>query len=230
MRSFVTVWIVASTAAALWACSPRLSTVSDPSIHAGSVAPSRQLGGGPSPNVRPTAPPPILYPPHDPAATYPVIRTWTEVLNFHPFPYLKPLPPAQASGLDGVYAKFDPGEPQWWRCARCPDFKLTGGGWRIMLHQGTMLMYYEVTGFSTVASFTVDGNHLELFNDPHCPYETGGYTWSLEDGSLVLTELQDTCAIHLRAENLVHQPWISCQPRNTEAAISDHWIRPKGCG
>jgi hypothetical protein len=177
-----------------------------------------------------TAPPPILYPPRDPAATYPVIRTWPEVLEFQAYPYLEPLPPDEASAADGVYGKVEPGDPQWWRCARCPDFRLSGGNWRLMLHQGTMRMYYEVTGFSTVASYEVAGEQLRLFNDPHCPYEVGEYVWTLENGALQLTEVQDECAIHLRAENLTHQSWISCQPPNTEAGITDHWIRPPGCG
>jgi hypothetical protein len=183
-----------------------------------------------SPTVLATAPPPILYPARDPAATYPVIRTWSEVLEFHPYSYLLPLPVPGASGIDGVYGKFDPGEPQWWRCARCADFRLAGGNWRLMLHRGEMRMYYEVTGFSTIGSYAVRGDRLELFNDPHCPYEVGTYSWSLEEGTLRLLEVQDTCAIHLRAENLVHQAWISCQPPNVEAAVTDHWIRPAGCG
>jgi len=144
--------------------------------------------------------------------------------------YLEPLPPIEATEIDGVYGKFEPGDPQWWRCARCPDFRLSGGNWRLMLHQGTMRMYYEVTGFSTVASYEVEGKHLRLLNDPHCPYEVGEYLWTLQDGALQLTEIQDQCAIHLRAENLIHLPWISCQPPNTEAAVTDHWMRPAGCG
>jgi hypothetical protein len=185
----------------------------------------------PPPSLAPaTAPPPILYPARDPAATYPVIRTWSEVLEFQPFPYQEPLPPAEATEIDGVYGKVEPGEPQWWRCARCPDFRLSGGNWRLMLHEGTMRMYYEVTGFSTVASYELTGERLRLHNDPHCPYEAGEYIWTVEDGALQLTEVEDQCAIHLRAENLTHRPWISCQPPTTEAAITDHWIRPAGCG
>ncbi len=177
-----------------------------------------------------TAPPPILYPPHDPAATYPVIRTWEQVLTFQPYAYLKALPAADKTDIDGVFGKLDPGQPQWWRCARCADFKLAGGNWRLMLHQGTLRMYYEVTGFSTISSYAVDGDSLELFNDPHCPYETGTYTWRLEGNELSFTEVNDQCAIHLRAENLTHQPWRSCQPPNKEAAVTDHWIRPPACG
>jgi hypothetical protein len=140
------------------------------------------------------------------------------------------LPVAARTDIDGVYGKVEPGEAQWWRCARCPDFRLAGGNWRLMLHQGTMLMYYEITGFSTVSSYTVSGNRLELFNDPHCPYETGEYTWILDDGELSLLEVDDPCALHLRAENLSHQPWRSCQPPNSEAGVTDHWMRPPACG
>lgn len=185
----------------------------------------------PAPVVTPlsTAPPPILYPPRDAAATYPVIRMWSDVLEFQAYPYLEALPPGVVTEVDGVYGKVEPGEPQWWRCARCPDFRLSGGNWRLMLHQGTMRMYYEVTGFSTVASYEVTGDTLRLYNDPHCPYEVGQYTWTLENGELQFTEVDDQCAIHLRAENLIHLPWISCQPPNTEAAITDHWIKPTAC-
>lgn len=178
----------------------------------------------------PTAKPPILYPPHDPEATYPVIRTWEEVLDFQPYAYFRRLPAAETTRIDGVYAKVDPRPPQWWRCARCADFMLAGGNWRLMLHQGTMRLYYEVSGFSTISSYSVDGNKLELYNDPHCPYEIGTYEWKMEAEALVLIEVQDTCAIHLRAENLTHQPWVSCQPPNAEAGATDHWIRPPGCG
>lgn len=177
----------------------------------------------------PTAPIPILYPPHDPAATYPVIRSWTEVVGYEPYPYARELATPEWTAIDGVFAKFDGSTPQWWRCARCPDFLKAGGNWVLMLHQGTMHLYYAVTGFSTVSSYAVRDDQIELFNDPHCPYETGEYSWSIQDGGLKFAEINDPCAIHLRAENLTFQPWYSCQPPNTEAAISDHWIRPSGC-
>jgi hypothetical protein len=219
MRILSRAWILTGMTTIVWGCG--IGPVANP-IHPANTPP---------PGLPPvTAPPPILYPPRDPAATYAVIRTWSEVLEFRAYPYLEPLPPVESTEIDGVYGKVELGEPQWWRCARCPDFRLSGGNWRLMLHEGTMRMYYEVTGFSTVASYEVAGEQLRLLNDPHCPYEVGEYTWILEDGKLQLTEVQDQCAIHLRAENLTHLPWISCQPPNTEAAITDHWIRPPGCG
>ena len=215
-------WALLLIAALLGACSTAAPNRSTLSV---GTAPTASPAG-----AYPTAKPPILYPPHDASATYPVIRTWTEVLEFKPYAYLRPLPTARKTEIDGVYGKLDPSKPQWWRCARCADFMLAGGNWRLMLQEGTLRLYYEVTGFSTVSSYTVDGDRLTLFNDPHCPYETGLYTWRLTEGALDLAEVQDTCAVHLRVENLTHQSWISCQPPNVEAAATDHWIRPAGCG
>ena len=172
---------------------------------------------------------PPLFPPHSPSATYPPLRQWVDVLQFTPYPYSTPLPPAQYTQIDGVYAKYDPSEPQWWNCRRCADFLPAGGNWRLQFDQGIMRFYYEVTGFSSVASYIVHGDRLYLFNDPHCPYDIGEYKWDLEKVALKLEEVKDSCAIHMRALNLTRQAWLSCQPPNIEAAISDHWIKPPGC-
>jgi hypothetical protein len=154
---------------------------------------------------------PPLFPPHTPDATYPPVRQWVDVLQYTPYPYSTPLPPAEHTQIDGVYAKYDPGEPEWWNCRRCPEY------------------LPEVTGFSSVASYVIKSDRFYLFNDPPCPYDIGEYTWELEAGSLKFQEVKDTCAIHMRATNLTRQAWLSCQPPNTEAAISDHWMKPPGC-
>jgi hypothetical protein len=80
-----------------------------------------------------------------------------------------------------------------------------------------------------VGSFVISGNRLTLFNDPACSDVTGIYTWSLDNGQLVLSAVEDPCAIKLRAVNLTTQAWLSCQPPNTEAAVTDHWPKPPGC-
>lgn len=72
-------------------------------------------------------------------------------------------------------------------------------------------------------------DQLLLFNDPACPKAVGLYTWRLEEGTLVLEVIDDTCSIHLRAKNLAHLPWLSCQPPSIEAGITDHWLKPPGC-
>jgi hypothetical protein len=169
------------------------------------------------------------YPPHTPGATYAPLRHWSDTLKFTPYPFTTPLPPVEYTPIDGVYALHDPAEPQWWNCRRCPDYLPAGGDWRLQFDRGVMHFFYEVTGFASVASYTVQGDQLYLFNDPHCLYDVGVYTWRLEAGALTLEEVQDACAIHQRAVNLTRQPWLSCQPRNLEAAVSDHWIKPPGC-
>ncbi len=68
-----------------------------------------------------------------------------------------------------------------------------------------------------------------LANDPVCHELWGFYRWRLEEGSLTLTMIEDKCAIGLRAMNLTHLPWVSCQPPNIEAAITEHWPKPAGC-
>ncbi len=223
-------------ATALGACAPGHAQASTP------TAPNAPLPAEPSatsqawrsptpPPVRgtPVYTPPGLYPPHTPGATYAPLRSWSDVLEFTPFPYATPLPAEERTPIDGVYSLHDPSEPQWWRCARCPDFLPGGGNWRLHLDRGTLHLFYEVTGFATVSSYALDGQRLFLFNDPHCLYDVGEYTWHVEGNALVLEEVQDSCAIHMRAVNLTRQAWVSCQPPNREAAISDHWIRPAGC-
>lgn len=173
--------------------------------------------------------PPGLFPSRMPSSTYAPLRRWSDVLQFTPFAYTTPLPPNVHTPVDGVYALFDPSEPQWWNCRRCPEYRPAGGVWRLQLDRGVMHLIYDVTGFGSVASYTVEGDRIALFNDPQCPYETGEYTWELEEGDLVLREVQDRCAIHLRAVNLTRQAWLSCQPPSARAAASDMWNKPPGC-
>jgi hypothetical protein len=173
--------------------------------------------------------PPGLFPPHTPAATYAPQRHWADVLLFTPYPFSAPLPPSDRTPIDGVYGKFDPSEPQWWNCRRCADYRPAGGRWRLQFDRGVLHLIYQVTGFASVASYVLEGNRLYVFNDPHCLYDVGEYSWDLEEGVLQLQEVQDACAIHLRAVTLTQQAWLSCQPPNVRAAVSEHWSVPPGC-
>ena len=154
---------------------------------------------------------------------------WPAFLLRTPFAYTTPFPPPAHTSLDGTYAKLDPSEPQWWSCRRCADYRPVGGIWKLSLDRGVFRVYYAVTGWRSLGSYTVNGDQLYLFNDPYCPWDVGKYTWRLEDGQLLLKEIEDGCSMHLRAENLTLQPWLSCQPPSIFAAISDHWPKPPGC-
>jgi hypothetical protein len=130
--------------------------------------------------------------------------------------------------LDGIYAKYDPAPPQWWSCLRCADYRPAGGAWRLQFDRGVMRIYYEVTGWNDIASYTVSGDRLYLFNDPYCSDVTGEYKWSLEGENLNLETVQDSCAFQLRERNLSAQAWETCaagaggeKPRGCEDPSSD---------
>lgn len=129
-----------------------------------------------------------------------------------PFPYTTPLPPLRATPLDGHYVKFDPTPGTPVPCRRCPDYLPSGGAWTLWFDRGIYRIVYRATGWRSVGSFTVQGDQLTLFNDPVCHREVGRYTWRLEHEQLILREIDDPCAIHLRAENLTRQAWQRSAP------------------
>jgi hypothetical protein len=154
---------------------------------------------------------------------------WGELAQRTPYPYSTPLPAAQPTILDGTYTKVDPRQAEHVPCKRCPAYPPGGGVWKLSLDKGIFRVYHQLTGWVTIGSFTVAGDHIEFFNDPHCFQDTGVYRWRLEDGSLTLTAVEDNCGVYLRARNLEALPWESCQPPSTEAAITSHWPIPPGC-
>ncbi|MBI4787992.1 MAG: hypothetical protein HY782_13220 [Chloroflexi bacterium] len=119
------------------------------------------------------------------------------------------------------------GEPI--HCKRCPDYANDGGIWKIRFDKGIYRVYTEINGWRSLGSYTVSGDRLELFNDPTCTEDVGRYTWKVEGRNLILTLVEDACAIRLRGKNLTSRPWASCQPPNIEAAITTHWEIPRGC-
>jgi hypothetical protein len=181
-------------------------------------------GGAPdviTSTVEPTSVQPIAATPTQPGAAPDL---WESLLQATPFPHLLPLPVAVPSPLDGTFAKVDPSPPQWWTCYRCADYRPVGGIWRMQFDKGVMRIYYEVTDWKSIASFTVEGNRLTIFNDPFCPQDIGEYEWSLENGFLSLAAVGDGCAFDLRGENLTKQAWTLCtanQPAEGCAAPPD---------
>jgi hypothetical protein len=150
---------------------------------------------------------------------------WTELLQKTPFPHTAPLPPQKRTVLDGTYTKFDPKKTPAVACRRCPDYVPEGGIWKLHLNKGVFRIFHEFTGWRSIGSFVVEGNRVQLFNDPTCIEVTGMYTWTLEAGRLNWMVVQDECAIGMRAKNLAQQPWLSCQPPSMET----NWQQPPGC-
>ncbi len=154
---------------------------------------------------------------------------WSALLQRQPFPYRRELPAPERTPLDGTYTKVDPKKEPQVPCRRCPDYAPEGGIWKIQFDKGVFRIIHLSSGWKSIASFTLEGDRLLLFNDPVCHETTGIYVWKVEERQIVFTTIEDECAIRLRALNLTKQPWLSCRPPNTEAATTGHWPEPHGC-
>jgi hypothetical protein len=154
---------------------------------------------------------------------------WQALFQHTPVPWTTPLPAEEATVLDATYVKINPRLATPFPCKRCPDYALEGGLWKLSLDKGIFRIYYTMNGWRSLGSYTVSEDRIYFFNDPYCNWETGVYQWKLEEGALILTEIDDPCSQGLRAANLIDQPWLSCRPPNVEAAITDHWRKPEGC-
>lgn len=135
---------------------------------------------------------------------------WNAFQESTPVAFLTPLPDSVKTLIDGIYTKVDDNWPQWWRCMRCGDYRMAGGIWKLQFDQGVMRIFYDVTGWRSIASYTVEDNKLYIYNDPYCPDMVGEYTWSVENGELSLATVNDPCAFDLREENLSKESWNSC--------------------
>src|SRR4030043_813363 len=154
---------------------------------------------------------------------------WTELLQRTPFPFRMDLPPPNPTPIDGTYTKFEPKETPPVPCRRCPDYAPAGGIWKLNFDKGVFRIFHAATGWKDIGSYVVSGDRLTLANDPVCHEMFGVYKWKLEKGILMITVVEDKCAIGLRAMNLTKLPWLSCRPPNIEAAVTDHWPKPPGC-
>jgi hypothetical protein len=162
---------------------------------------------------------------------------WFAALQKPPFPYLLPLPEPKRTAVDGTFTKVEVSDAPHVHCLRCPDYAPEGGIWKLNLDRGVFHIFHEPSGWQSVGSYVVTRDRwtsgapdqLLLFNDPTCPDAIGLYTWRLDEGNLILEVVDDTCAIYLRAANLTDLTWLSCQPPNVEAGITDHWPKPPGC-
>ena len=149
---------------------------------------------------------------------------WPALSQVTPIPYASPLPAPEQTALDGTYAKFNPDPPQWWICLRCADYRQAGGAWRLQFDRGVMRIYYEVNGWHSLASYTVSGDHLYIFNDPYCIDVTGEYKWSLAGGNLTLEVVDDPCSFQLRGKNLGAVAWAACPGDGARSEAV-----PRGC-
>jgi hypothetical protein len=165
-----------------------------------------------------------------------VVPDLSMVIEVPPFPYSRPLPLAEPSPIDGLFAKTIPFEGTPVPCMRCAGYRLEGGLWSLYFNRGVYKFFQQDTAFEAVGSFTVSGNRIEFFNDPYCEEDmamVGTYTWKMDSDTLTFQVIDDACSIGLRAKNLTSSPWTRkpnpCTPPNIEAAVTDHWNKPPEC-
>jgi hypothetical protein len=164
-------------------------------------------------------------------ATIALSSVWSDLLQQTPYPYTTPLPPTQATILDGIYTKLDPTQSDhdplpeggvsmphpvregiFW--LKPVPYPVEGGAWILQLDRGVFRVFHETTGWRTLGSFTVSADRIEFFNDPHCYHAVGIYTWELEAGQLTLRAIEDECDGRvlggggLRVTNFSSQPWV----------------------
>jgi hypothetical protein len=154
---------------------------------------------------------------------------WAGLLERQPYPYLVPIPEPKPSAIDGTYTKTVISTAERVHCLRCPDYAPEGGVWKLNLDKGVFRIFHPESRWKSIGTFIVSEDRLLLANDPTCIDGLGLYRWRLENGRLSLEVIDDPCAIKLRGLNLTQQPWVSCRPPNTEAAVTDHWPKPVGC-
>jgi hypothetical protein len=141
-----------------------------------------------------------------------------------PYAYSEPAPPEDPTPIDGRYSRTISveqagGIPIF--CQRCAPWRLDAGDATLRLEGGRFYTSFEPIaqdrpcptcrmppGFSATGHYRVEGDRLEIFNDPNCADMTGVYRWSLRGERLVLKVVEDRCPfVRLRAKYLTAAPW-----------------------
>ncbi|MDQ3939852.1 MAG: hypothetical protein M3238_00685 [Actinomycetota bacterium] len=147
-----------------------------------------------------------------------------------PYPYAEPAPPRETTAIDGIYERTITvrragGRPVY--CQRCAPWRLDAGSAAILFDRGRLYAMFDPIrtevdcrsetlgreckkppGFDVSAHYRVEGDRIEIFNDPNCIGMTGVYEWRVEDDVLILDVVEDACPfVLLRARYLTAAPW-----------------------
>jgi hypothetical protein len=127
-----------------------------------------------------------------------------------PYPFVTPIPARTPTAVDGTYHRNYTQGSEPIPCRRCAPFRLDRGDSTLEFRQGRYYVTHELADFSTRGHYLVQGDRMELFNDPNCPETRGEYAWRIEGGLLTLESIDDPCAFDLlRARYLSAAPWES---------------------
>jgi len=135
---------------------------------------------------------------------------WARLLEQMPYPYATPLPPDEATVVDGTYGKIDPRDGVRPFCRRCMPYPAEGGLWLLHLDKGIYRIFStrSLNGWRSLGTFAVSGDRLYVSNDPHCMDTTGSYWWELDGEELLLEVIEDDCAGGFRGLTFTNYPWM----------------------
>lgn len=169
------------------------------------------------------------------AATAPDWRTDAN----EPYPFVTPIPDLAPTEIDGEYTRppTDTYAGDRAACRRCPPFPLDRGESILRFDRGRYEIVHQEPAYRSFGHFTLEGDRLTLLNDPECGTEQGIYHVERDGAQLRFAVEDDPCAFGQRTRDLTDRTWTpvdiargeSCQPPNTEAAVSGHWPVPSGC-
>lgn len=185
-----------------------------------------------------TAGPVPSEPTSTPASATDAAPDWRSDPN-EPYPFRTPIPDLVPTELDGEYTRppTDTYTGDRAACRRCPPFPPDRGAAILRLDRGRYEMIHEEPAYRSFGHFTYDGELLTLLNDPECGTEVGTYRVERDGAQLRFEVVDDPCAFDQRTRDLMASTWTpadiargeSCQPPNTEAAVSGHWPEPSHC-
>ena len=152
-----------------------------------------------------------------------------------PYAYTEPIPPEEASPLDGAYLRIrsleglgQPAVALPIRCLRCIPFRVEAGVSTITLYHGRYFLHHQLSDFHSLGFFEVDGQRVTFFNDPNCSMDRGVYRWERSGVELILVEVDDPCPFdRLRAQDLTDAPWTAFN--HCLSRITGLWPGELGC-
>ncbi len=145
-----------------------------------------------------------------------------------PYPFVTPLPPVAATALDGLYDRepTDTFEGDWAECRRCPPYFVDRGRSELTFRLGRWTNTHMQPHQLTNGHFTLEGDRLIIINDPMCPFDRGQYRYTLTNGVLTLTVVNDPCAFGERTRDLTELAWHRLGDAPTPAAPGTPSPRP----
>lgn len=132
-----------------------------------------------------------------------------------PYPYMSPTPPPVPTEVDGTYLRTltlrDVGGARIglpYRCLRCPPYRVDAGVSTLVLYRGAYYVHHHLSGFRTMGSFVLEGDHVTLFNDANCPQSAGTYRVEVGRHGLRFHVIEDECPFSgERALDLMRTSW-----------------------